>query len=60
MSKTEILLRHREHRFIKIDVHFVDEISGLVTIKLLDHKTCCTNTIKGEVYQEHWISGHDL
>ena len=50
-SKTEIILKPRKQRFIKIDVPFVDKISGLVMIKLLHLKTGCTKTIKVEVYQ---------
>ena len=46
--KTEILLRHREQRFIKVNVPFKDEISGLVMIKLLDPKTGCTNIMKAK------------
>ena len=44
--KTEICLKPREQRFIKIDVPFIDKISGLVIIKILELKTDCTNTIK--------------
>ena len=44
--KTDIHLKSREQRFIKIDVPFIDEMFGLAMIKLLDLKTGCTNTIK--------------
>ena len=36
--KTDIPLMPREERFIKINVPFIDEISGLAMIKLLDFK----------------------
>ena len=36
--KTDVLLKPREPRFIKIDVPFIDEKSGLTMIKLLDVK----------------------
>ena len=32
--------------FIKIDMPFIDEISGLAMIRLPDVKSDCTNTIK--------------
>ena len=33
----------KEERFIKIDVPFINDISGLALNKLFDHKTNCTN-----------------
>ena len=39
-------MKAEQQIFIKIDVPFIDEISGLALIKLLDFKTGCTNTIK--------------
>ena len=33
--RTDILLKPREQRFIKIDMPFIDEISGLAMIKPL-------------------------
>ena len=45
-SKMEVLLKAEEQRFIKIDGHFIDEISGLAMIKLLDLETGCTKAIK--------------
>ena len=44
--KTDVLLKLREQMFIKKDVPFIHEISGIVMTKLLDLKTSCTNTIK--------------
>ena len=41
-------MKPRVKRFIKIGVLFIDEISGLPMVKLLDLKTDCTNTIKGK------------
>ena len=42
----DILLKPREQRLIKINVPFIDEISELAMIKLLDLQTGCANTIK--------------
>ena len=42
----EVLLKPKEQRAIKIEAPFMDEISGLVNIRLLNHKTGYTNTIK--------------
>ena len=36
--KEEGILKPKEQRFIKIEVLFIDEISGLVIVKLLDKK----------------------
>ena len=44
--RTDILLKPREQRFIKIDMPFIDEISELAMIKLLDLNTGCNKTIK--------------
>ena len=45
-SKVEVLLKPKEQRFIKIDIPFIDEISGLAMNKLLDHKPSCTNMMR--------------
>ena len=37
-SKEQIVLKPKEHRFLKIELPFIDEISGLVIIKMLDRK----------------------
>ena len=42
----KILLKPKEQRFIKIDVPFIEQISGIALIKLPDLKTGCTNIIK--------------
>ena len=44
----KVLLKPIKQRFIKMDVPFIDEISGLVMIILLDLKTGCANMIKGK------------
>ena len=45
-NKTDIFLKHREQRFIKIDVHYINKIPKLAMIKLLNVKTGCTNRMK--------------
>ena len=37
-SKEQIVLKPKEHKFIKIEASFVDEISGLAIVKMLDKK----------------------
>ena len=45
LPTTDVLLKRGEQRLIKITLPFIDEITGLAMIKLLDLKTGCTNTI---------------
>ena len=44
--KTDVLLKLSEQRIIKINVPFIDVISGLAVIILLDLTTGSTNTVK--------------
>ena len=44
--RTDILLKPREQRFIKVAIPFIHEITGLAKINLLNIKTGCTNVIK--------------
>ena len=37
-SKEQLVLKPKEHRFIKIEAPFVDEISGLAIVKMLDKR----------------------
>ena len=39
-------MKPKEQRFVKLDVPFINEISSLTMIKLLDLKTGCANKIK--------------
>ena len=36
--KEEIVLKPKKHRLIKIEVPFIDKISGLAIVKILDRK----------------------
>ena len=44
--KEQAILQPREQRLIKIEVPFIDEISKLVILKMLDKKTCSTLGLK--------------
>ena len=52
LPKTDVPVKPRKQRFIKIDVPFINEMSRLAMIKLLDIKTGHTNAIK----VKYWIS----
>ena len=45
-SKEQVVLKPKETKFIKIEAPFVDEISGLIIVKMLDSKEQCTMVLK--------------
>ena len=45
-SKEQVALKPKERKFIKIEAPFVDEISGLAIVKMLDNKEQCTVVLK--------------
>ena len=45
-SKEEIILKLKEKKFLKIEVPFIDEISGLAIVKMLDSRGQCTIVLK--------------
>ena len=45
-SKEQVVVKPKEKKFIKIDAPFVDEISGLAIVKMLDNKGQCTVVLK--------------
>ena len=45
-SKEQIVLRPTEQKFIKIETPFVEEISGMAVVKMLDEKEQVTVTLK--------------
>ena len=45
-SKTQVVVKPKERKFIKIEAPFVDEISGLAIAKMLDTKEQCTAVLK--------------
>ena len=45
-SREQVVLKLKERKFIKIEAPFVDEISGLAIVKMLDSKEQCTVVLK--------------
>ena len=45
-SKEQVVVKPKERKFIKIEAPFVDEISGLAVVKMLDSKEQCTVVLK--------------
>ena len=45
-SKEQVIVKPKERKFIKIEAPFVDEISGLAIVKMLDNKEQCTVVLK--------------
>ena len=45
-SKEQVVVKPKERKFIKIGAPFVDEISGLLIVKVLDNKEQCTVVLK--------------
>ena len=41
-SKDQVVVKPKERKFIKIEAPFVDKISGLAIVKMLDNKEQCT------------------
>ena len=44
--KEHVVLKPKEQKMIKVKVPFIDGISGLAVIKILDRNTCSTMPIK--------------
>ena len=51
-SKEQIVLKLKEHRFIKIEAPCVDEISGLAIVKMLDKKGTKYSNAKTQIYKK--------
>ena len=45
-SKEQVVVKPKEKKFIKIEAPFVDEIPGLVIVKMLDNKEQCIVVLK--------------
>ena len=45
-SKEQVILKPKEKIFIKIETPFIDEISGLAIVKMLDSREQCTMVLK--------------
>ena len=51
-SKEQAVVKPKEKKFIKIEALFVDEISGLAIVKMLDKKGQCTVVLKLKIYKK--------
>ena len=45
-SKEQVIVKPKERKFIKIEAPFVDEVSCLTIVKMLDNKEQCTIVLK--------------
>ena len=45
-SKEQVIVKPKERKFIKIEALFIDEISGLAIVKMLDSREQCTVVLK--------------
>ena len=45
-SKEHVILKPKEQKLFKVNAPFIDEISGLVIVKILDGVTCSTVMLK--------------
>ena len=45
-SKEQAVVKPKERKFIKVEAPFVEEISGLAIVKMLDNKVQCTVVLK--------------
>ena len=45
-SKEQVVVKPKERKFIKVEAPFVEEISGLTIVKMLDNKEQCTVLLK--------------
>ena len=45
-SKEQVIVKPKERKFVKIEAPFIDEISGLAIVKILDNKEQCTVVLK--------------
>ena len=45
-SKEKVIVKPEERKFIKIEAPFVDELSDLAIVKMLDNKEQCTVVLK--------------
>ena len=45
-SKEQMIVKHKEKKFIKIEAPFIDEISGHAIVKMIDNEGQCTMVLK--------------
>ena len=51
-SKEQVVVKPKERKFIKIEAPFVDEISGIAIVKMLDTKEQCTVVLQLKFIKE--------
>ena len=56
-SKDQVIVKPKEKKFIKIEAPFIDEISGLAIVKMLDSKEQCTVVLKLKIPKKLSITG---
>ena len=56
-SKEQIILKPKEKKFIKLEAPFIDEISGIAIVKMLDSRKQCmvVLTLKLIKIRLHWM-----
>ena len=52
-SKEQVIVKPKERKFIKIEAWFIDEISGLAMVKMLENKEQCTVVLKLKFIRNH-------
>ena len=45
-SKEQVVVKPKERKFVQIEASFIDDISGLAIVKMLDTKEQCTVVLK--------------
>ena len=45
-SKEQMIVKHKEKKFVKIETPFIDEISGHAIVKMIDNEGQCTIVLK--------------
>ena len=56
--REELVLKPKEQKLIKIEAPFLDEISGLAIIKLLD-KSTQSNNVEGQIHAKYSNARYD-
>ena len=57
-SKEQIILKPKEKKLIKIEALFIDEISGLAIVKMLDSREKMYGSVETKVHKKLSIAGH--
>ena len=57
-SKEQTILKPKEKNFIKIEAPFIDEISGLGIVKMLDNREQCMVVLTLKFIRKSSFTGH--